>query len=918
MVADTARVTYDPTRQYRSLIYQQGRVTLEADNNEAEMLSSEALRLETIDIIGPQGTPDNGFAVGSGKGPGGITIGKGIYYLGGWRLRLDTAIDLSEQLIDDNALDLREGRFVVALLLTEQTVGAVEDQALLEVALGGPDSAARSRLMQHFLRIPIDADTCVAAAADVLALLARQGITVDSTLQLISSATLQAGFVSGPASQDPCTPAAAGGYLGADNQMVRVTVTKFDATTSKGSFLWGWNNASLLYRATASDPLTLTLVNTPVDQEHAPQQNQMVEILRTELALGNKNFIAEEQGFVTSVAQAYSFDTQEMALADALPAAYQNNTNPLFVRLWQSQVSFDAGQVTKLDDVSGITVKIAMTALPTQIALRPFWRFTVRPATPQNIYPQRYVDGPQPPDGPRQWLADLAVMEALDDGSKLLEDCRVSFQPLTAQSAGCCGLVLGPDEVAGRGGLQAVVDGLAGSTAVLSLRSGTYHLAAPLVLDKRHNGLTLEGCSDEVILQASAADQTPFRLGLVVLEATNNITLRQLDFKVPAVPVDPAATKASLTTLVGLGVTSARHLTIEQCAFDLSAPSVYAFGAGIMVLGATETVVLRETIFAASKRGAEVAGVIALVDGQTVLSELDRWDISNNQFSNLDIAIFGFAQLGLVRCRGNLVTGCGSGFVFAEANIGSSGRFAYYAVQEAAAGRNVALGQAANAALRPDRLVDQVTKAAAIIAALPQPAAAPVVSDMARKVLTDQFNSSGVAAYKSLVPVQSEADAAGQASTSRVTVDTADFDTLDTISAGVELYEVKLTPALRIEDNEVTLTSNVTTPWVGIGVVLSLDEPGSVMISGNRVAVPDASIMACALLLPAAAVVEGNLLAQLALAPAATQPLPCLMLLTTSPAIMVGSNMISFVELVLPARTSQAATTSWEFLNTVG
>ena len=28
MVADIARITYDPTRQYRSLIYQQGRVTL--------------------------------------------------------------------------------------------------------------------------------------------------------------------------------------------------------------------------------------------------------------------------------------------------------------------------------------------------------------------------------------------------------------------------------------------------------------------------------------------------------------------------------------------------------------------------------------------------------------------------------------------------------------------------------------------------------------------------------------------------------------------------------------------------------------------------------------------------------------------------------------------------------------------------
>ena len=65
MAADLARITYDPTRQYRSVITQQGRVTLEADNNEAAIIAGEALRLETIDIVGPTGTPDDGYKVGA-------------------------------------------------------------------------------------------------------------------------------------------------------------------------------------------------------------------------------------------------------------------------------------------------------------------------------------------------------------------------------------------------------------------------------------------------------------------------------------------------------------------------------------------------------------------------------------------------------------------------------------------------------------------------------------------------------------------------------------------------------------------------------------------------------------------------------------------------------------------------------------
>ena len=935
MVADIARVTYDPTRQYRSVIYQQGRVTLEADNNEGVALESEALRLETIDIMGPAVAIGDGFEVSSGAGPGGISIGSGIFYLGGWRLELDKPVDLGSAkntpvigIVD--AAVIQRGNFVVALLITEQSVCAVEDQALREVALGGPDSAARARLMHRFPRIPVDGATCDLGATAVATLLQDEGVTIDPySLQLISSATLQAGFVPGPPDTDPCTPAAAGGYLGADNQMVRVTVTAFDPATETGTLLWGWNNASLLYRATTTDGVTLTLTTTPVDQEHAPQQNQMVEILRSEVNLEDGTFIAEGQGVVTSLALGYATESGEIVLSAALPADYVGLANPLFVRLWQAEVPFSVGAPTALDSVSGITVAVSMTALPTHIAARPFWRFAVRPSMPQNIYPQRYADAPQPPDGPRQWITDLAVVEPQGRGGiVVLEDCRIPYGP--QKTGQCCGLVLGPDDVAARGGLQTVVDTLPPGPAVLSLRPGDYPLSAPLRLQKGRDGLVIEGCcpTGASISAAAGADLTTFRTGLVVIGGAENITLRQLEFDVPAVPVSAPSAKVQASTMCGIMVTRVSQLTIEACVFTLDPPNT-SFGGAVMVLGPTLGVTLRQNRFAATVRGGDLFGVLAIVTADDASAELDQWDIVDNRFENLGFAVVAWAQLGLVGCRHNTAANCGVGFVFIEANLGATSAFASAALNDRA---NTSLSLAAYQTLRPDILAGMVNNVAAIVSAKP-PAAARTVSAAARKVLSDQLQQSGAEAFKAMAaaapPAPEAPPAAGKRASARASArpsgktaaaDAADFDTLNAVAVAAEISQRVLTPALRIEDNEVSLTDDVTTPWIGLAALLSPDEPGSVIVNGNRVVVPDAATIACGVTFPAGAVVSGNLFAQLVAAPAGAVGLPSLVVISRSPAIMVGSNLASFTEWVAPPRPLQPglATTSWDFLNTTG
>jgi len=451
--SDRARITFDPAREYRSVVAQQGRVTLEADVNEQATIAAEALRAETIDIVGPAGTPNNGYQVTT-DGNDNLTVGIGTMYLGGWRLENDAPIPVANQpeWLDQPAQAATTQQEVIALHAIEQSISAVEDQALLEVALGGPDTAARTRLIQHIVQIPTTASNCIAAAGAVIRQLAGEGLVFsprDFSLQY--DATLEVSFFPPTTPTDPCCPSAQGGYLGADNQLVQVAVTS--ASGGSGTLLWGWNNASFLYRAAAVAGSTniLQLSQAPIDAAHTPQPGQTVEILQTTAVLGNSaddNFVAAPQGLVVTLGSGNIYDPSTQQLTLPTGTTLPTDPNTLFVRLWQATVSFTAGSPAQLDSVSGLSVTVNIDTLPTApFALRPYWNFAVRPNTPQQIYPARYLEAPQPPDGPRQWLCGLAIFTPGSPAGPVTPDCRIFFLPLTELGAcDCCAITLDASE----------------------------------------------------------------------------------------------------------------------------------------------------------------------------------------------------------------------------------------------------------------------------------------------------------------------------------------------------------------------------------------------------------------------------------------------------------------------------------------
>jgi len=641
MGSDRAKISYDPTKQYRAVVAQQGRVTLEADWNEAHQIANEELREETLDFVGASGTPDNGYEVmmikdtQSDFATTDFVTTKGTMYVGGLRVFSDEPIKYSNQLdwLDYSGdpdwvkpgppSGVKPIHELVYLLLREQEVSAVEDSALLEKALGGPDTTQRLRLIQHIVRLQTKGENCNSALEEAITFWQKErGLKFDpSTLRLLSPATLQVSFAPPSIPVDLCEPEARSGYLGADNQLIRVQIIGFDSNTNKGTFVWGFDNAAFLYRAEpygaevqADNITTLRLKSRPLDEFHRPRAYQAVEILRSAAQLHNDEYIAAATGLFTTLTanyELYNGTDGIVSLATDLPAHYSDpNQNPrLFLRVWEKIHDFTPGTPVSLEG-TGLQVTLSNNQ---PWHLGDYWQIAVRPGEPTEVYPRRYLEGAQPPDGPRLWACPLAVIGRDRGGSlEILQDCRERFDDLVKltkrQSGGCCTVVVKPEDLKGEITLQSIVDRFAQQPGLpkrnhitICLMPGIYELPRSLELGSKHSNLTLEGCGDGAELQqAESSYDQDFIHGLIVLNRADSVTLRNLKFQLPIVRFDKessevtpflgldrkslnvASTEGTPQVSIGIRPLHCALLTVQNCLFQFPVNvDIFLFAVGI-------------------------------------------------------------------------------------------------------------------------------------------------------------------------------------------------------------------------------------------------------------------------------------------------------------------------------------------------
>lgn len=718
MSADRARLTHYPPRKYREVVSQQGRVVLEADSNEGQRIFTEETRHEALDFVGPCGTPDNGYEVVPFGND--FQIKKGTMYVGGLRVTLEAdekygqqhdwrdtveATPWGEGLWQDPAAFLPK-TFEATLVLREQEITAVEDPAQREVALGGPDSGARTRLLQRVVAVDTRSATCASAAGDVGTFWSAHGLVYQpATAELKSRALLKVTPVTDAPAPSPCDPPSTSGYLGADNQMIRVQVTAFDPNTNAGTLLWGYYNASTLYRCTIQTASTLKLATRPVSAEYQPRSGQVVQVLSRAADLGEGAFAAALTGHFAKLNAPYAPDTQIVTLPAAMPQSPYANDPNVYLRLWEDQASFTLDTPVILAG-TGLQVTITnSSAGPLHIG--DYWCLAARPLTPKTVYPERLLTTPQPPDGPRMWACPLAVLKGDEAGWTLLEDCRLPFDNLVELTrrklGGCCTVTVRPEDIHGDTTLQTIVNQfIHQDKVVVCLMPGVYELQAPLRLGHQHSNLTLEACHDGVVIKAAAGSLNQFLHGLVVLTNANNVTLRGLRFDLPQVPftaaggrlVHPDAATShdvgaslldSLCTSIGVRSVHCAQLSVERCLFRFSLTGAKdVFGAGIFAASEcwgfriTECRFVREEDFlrltsrplralfgyllAPTATGGQATGVTAVDTRGLVRTILQDARIEENLFSGLSAAALIIAQTGVVTIDRNIVRECASGF----------------------------------------------------------------------------------------------------------------------------------------------------------------------------------------------------------------------------------------------------------------
>jgi len=289
MRADLSRDTFDPTNHFLRVLIQQGRVEVDADPNEQASILLHYLHALAADLIGPWGGPDGGFEIGVNGND--LSIGAGHYYVDGILCELEqpsggrdgggeaqAAVSYLNQpdyphLEGD---ELSQTPFLVYLDVWERLITALDDQGIREVALGGPDTAARTRVVWQ-VKTETSRGLPARAAGDreIQGVIWKEFPAFVQAWQPQDRGTLAARAGDPPDDSGPCITPPSAGYRGPENQLYRVEIVKSGAV-DEAEYVWSRENGSVVSAWDQSQD-RLTVANAPRDSHHGYEAGQWVE-----------------------------------------------------------------------------------------------------------------------------------------------------------------------------------------------------------------------------------------------------------------------------------------------------------------------------------------------------------------------------------------------------------------------------------------------------------------------------------------------------------------------------------------------------------------------------------------------------------------------------------------------------------------
>ena len=439
MPGDYSRITFKRENFYSGVLKQQGRVELDADDNEQLSIQHYRDETEAIDVIGQAGVPkkNDGFNIGIAPGGHDLTISKGRFYLEGLLCELDHDSTYTTQPYLPNApfsstsspqssppaIQLPgNGTYLVYLDAWKRELTALDNDAIREVALGGPDTAAR---LQNVWQVRLlEVGVTSPPISPPAAIDCKTPLPEFDQETAPGTGKLTAQTVPPAPEENACLLPPETGYTRLENQLYRVEVHTGGPRNS-ATFKWSRDNASVQTTISNIAGAVLTVADPGKDQVLNFEAGQWVEI------------VDEESTLKAEPHDLFQIDhlgpgQNEITLKST--AAALSNRKGLKLRRWDqtgpkaTSAGINANLSTWIDLEAGIQVNFGAG----DYHAGDYWLIPARTATGEIEWPE---DGGGPkaelPKGIKHHYCRLALVESNNGKLSFVADCRKPFPSLT-------------------------------------------------------------------------------------------------------------------------------------------------------------------------------------------------------------------------------------------------------------------------------------------------------------------------------------------------------------------------------------------------------------------------------------------------------------------------------------------------------
>jgi hypothetical protein len=414
MNGDFSRLTFRPDKHHSSVRMQQGRVQLDADWNEQVDIQLHRERTTAHDVIGHCGAPIHDAGFGITPEGNDFMIGAGRYYVDGSLCENERQVSYLEQPdFTPPAPPDTAGVYLAYLDVWDRHLTALDRPELREVALGGPDTATRTKTVWQVKVVQVDDEAKCEDFEDDWA-----------PPDTASTGQLRAKAEETEPTTDVCLVPTGAGYRRLENQLYRVEIHD-SGTPETATFKWSRDNNSLVASLESidgpPDKSVLTVSDPGKDAVLGFASARWVELNDEERALRGEPGVLVELNTVQG--SALSVKTWPDGIALTMAAFGPRPT----VRRWDSTLA--AVTIEEwLELEGGVQIRFEDGAYQSG----DYWLIPARSLTGGVDWTED-ATGPlaEPRHGVNHHYCPLALLRFDGETWALESDCRRIFPPLT-------------------------------------------------------------------------------------------------------------------------------------------------------------------------------------------------------------------------------------------------------------------------------------------------------------------------------------------------------------------------------------------------------------------------------------------------------------------------------------------------------